>query len=56
MAYYGLSIVGIEEAMLFSVAEQRGLVTDELLEQFADTMQDCEFCIYGTFHCYKGDH
>jgi len=56
MSSYGLSIVGIEEAMPFTGAEQRGIISDELLEQFADTMQDREYCIYGTFHCYEGDH
>ena len=40
MDYYGLAIAGVEEAMPFNVAEERGRVADGLLEQLADTMQD----------------
>jgi hypothetical protein len=56
MAYYGLSVVEIEDVMPFAVAEERGIVTDELLEQFSDTAKDRKICLYGTFHNYPNDN
>ena len=56
MAYYGVFIVEVEEAMPFAIAEEKSMVTDELLEQFADTAKDHKFCLYGTFHNYLSDN
>ena len=56
MAYYGLFVVDVEQAMPFAQAEDRGIVTDELLEQFADTAKNEKFCLYGTFHNYPSDN
>jgi len=56
MAYYGLFIVELDDVMPFTTAEEKGIVTDELLEQFADTAKDQKFCIYGTFHNYPSDN
>ncbi len=56
MGDYGLFIVDIENVMPFAKAEAKGIVTDELLEQFGDTSKNEQFCIYGTFYNYIGDH
>ena len=56
MGDYGLFIVDIENVMPFAKAEAKGIVTDELLEQFVDTSKNEQFCIYGTFYNNIGDH
>jgi hypothetical protein len=56
MADYGLFIVDTEKVMPFASAEAEGIATDELIEQFDDTVKNEQFCIYGTFHNYKSDH
>lgn len=56
MGFYGLFIVELDEVMPFAAAEEKGIVTDELLEQFADTVQNEKFCIYGTLHSYRTDN
>ena len=56
MGDYGLFIVDVENVMPFAKAETKGIVTDELLEQFGDTSKNEQFCIYGTLHNYTGDH
>ena len=57
MGDYGLFIVAVENVMPFGRAEEeKGIVTDELLEQFEDTSKNEQFCIYGTFYNYMSDH
>ena len=56
MAGYGLFIVDTEKVMPFAKAEEEGIVTDELSEQFGETSKDEQFCIYGTFHNYLSDN
>jgi hypothetical protein len=55
MNYYGLFVVEMEKVMPFANAEEKGLVDDELAEQFEDTSKDNNFCIFGTLHNYMGD-
>jgi len=45
MGDYGLFIVDVENVMPFAKAETKGIVTDELLEQFGDTSKNEQFCI-----------
>jgi hypothetical protein len=56
MAYYGLFVVEVGDVMTFAKAEEKGLVTGELWEQFADTAKDQKYCLYGTFHNYLSDN
>jgi len=56
VAYYGLFIVELHDVMPFATAEEKGIVTDELIEQFEDTSKDEKFCLYGTFHNYPSDN
>jgi len=49
---YGLFVVEAEQIMPFVEADQNGLVSEKLAEQFEDTSQNEEYCIYGTFHNY----
>ena len=42
--------------MPFVQAEERGIVDDELAEQFEDTDRNQNYCIYGTFHSYPSDN
>jgi hypothetical protein len=56
MTDYGFFIVDIEKVMPFASAEEEGILSDELIEQFEDTSKNERFCIYGTFHSYKSDH
>jgi hypothetical protein len=56
MTYYGLFVAEVNDVMPFAVAEEKGIVTDELMEQFADTAKDEKFCLYGTFHSYPSDN
>jgi hypothetical protein len=56
MAGYGLFIVDMEKVMPFAKAEEEGIATNELLEQFEDTSKNEQFCIYGTFYNYMSDH
>jgi hypothetical protein len=46
----------LDDVMPFATVEENGIVTDELMEQFADTAKDQKFCIYGTFHNYLNDN
>jgi hypothetical protein len=52
---YGLFVVGTERVMPFARADEMGLISDELAEQFDDTCKNENFCIYGTFYSYKND-
>jgi hypothetical protein len=56
MSYYGLFIVELDDVMPFAEAEAKDIVTDELLEQFAETAKNTSFCLYGTFHNYPSDN
>jgi hypothetical protein len=56
MTGYGLFIVDTEKVMPFAKAEEEGIVTDELLEQFDETCKDKQFCIFGTFNNYMSDN
>jgi hypothetical protein len=56
MTYYGLFIAEVDDVMPFTAAEEKGIVTDELLEQFTNTAKDENFCLYGTFHNYPSDN
>ena len=56
MADYGLFIVEAEQMMPFVQAEERGIVDEELTEQFEDTNRNQNYCIYGTFHSYPSDN
>lgn len=51
----GLFVVSTEHVTPFSQADQMGIVTDELAEQFEDTSKNENFCIFGTFNSYKRD-
>jgi hypothetical protein len=52
---YGLFIVEMEQVMPHERAGEVGIVGNELAEQFRDTFQNKNYCIYGTFHNYSGD-
>jgi hypothetical protein len=52
----GLFLVDADKGMPFERAEEEGIVTDELMNQFEETSKNERFCIYGTFHSYKSDH
>ena len=52
---HGLFVVGTEQVMPFSRAEEIGIVGDELAEQFEDTSKNENFCIFGSFYGYKND-
>jgi len=56
MKDYGLFVVETDRTMPFAKAEDLGIVDDELIEQFADTVKNESFCIYGTFHSYPSDN
>ena len=56
MREYRLFVVEVEQAMPYSNAEEQGLVTDEIFEQYQRTSANSEFCIFGTFHSYKSDN
>jgi hypothetical protein len=56
LADYGLFLVETDKVMPFARAEEEGIVTHELMDQFEDTSKNERFCIYGTFHSYKSDH
>jgi hypothetical protein len=46
----------VEQVMPFALAEEKGIVDDELMEQFEDTLKNENFCIYRTFHSYPADN
>jgi hypothetical protein len=56
MADYGLFVFEVEQVMPFALAEEKGIVDDELMEQFEDTLKNENFCIYRTFHSYPADN
>lgn len=51
----GLFVESTDQVMPFSQADDAGIVTDELAEQFEDTCKNENYCIFGTFYSYAKD-